>query len=418
MNSNDAERATLGAILLSGQRNLDSLGLAADDFYQPKHASVFGASERVVRAGNRPDLVSVRMAIGAKSPAFGPNDVGIFLAELTESCPVAGQLEFYAAAVGAASDRRGLWAITDRVRQMIEEGLETEDITDRMSKMLDQAPRRGGATSKSWAEINPRVVDHLERGVRRGLPTPWSDLNRHLTGLVGSRVYTVAARPGEGKSLVGQALAVHVAKNLGKPVLFASLEMSELDLGTRIYSDQASVPMSVLESRSAGPSHWDSIAQATRAMANMGLHINDQPEQSIAQIRSEARSIKDLGLVIVDYLQLVKPANPRADRREQVDQISRDLKLMAKDLDVPVVSLAQLNRNNQQRADKTPGLSDLRESGSIEQDSDIVILMQLTPETGELTAHIGKNRYGSKAPVALELWGHYARIIQAERQSA
>lgn len=404
-NANDAERALLGAILSRGLRNLEDLHLHPEDFYQPRHEAVYGAVERVVAAGNRPDAVAVRVALGQDTSA------GLFLAELMEACPVGAQVEYYAELVGNAADRRGMAVVRDHMDQMIQSGADPAEIQDQVTKELTAVPRRGGSVSRRWSDMDPSIIDHIEHGARRGIPTPWPALNKHLVGLVGSRMYTIAARPGEGKSLMGQALAVDAAINHRKRVLFASLEMSELDLGVRIYSDQANVPMHVLLSSHVPPHHWDAINKASNKLRGMGCHVNADPNQSVADIRAEARSMR-AEMIVVDYLQLVKPASKRGDRREQVDQIARDLKLLAKELDVPVVALAQLNRGSEQRADRTPAMSDLRESGAIEQDSDIVLLMQFQPETGELKVNIPKNRHGSKGPFTLELWGQYSRIVQ------
>ncbi len=413
MNADDAERAVLGSVL-SGWRDLDALHLRPEDFYQPRHEAIYEAVLRVRAAGGRPDMVTVRVALG-QHPSMRAVNPEVFLAELTEACPIAVQAPRYAAEVVAAADRRGIDALADRIKAMVADGLEPGDITDRTRKMLEKAPRRSGSASLAWAEIDPTVIDHIQNGARRGIPTPWPDMNRHLGGLVGSRLYVVAARPGQGKSLVGQALATDACLSQRRNVLFSSLEMSELDLGVRVYADQASVDLKYLLSGSATPAQWDQIQKASNNLRGMGCRVNANPNQTVADIRADARAIPNLDLVVVDYLQLVQPAagNKRRDRREEVDQIARDLKLLAKELDVPVVALAQLNRANQQRADKTPVLSDLRESGAIEQDADVVVLMDLTEETGELDAHVAKNRHGTKGHVALELWGHYARIVQS-----
>lgn len=419
MNANDAERAVLGAILSSGRRNLDDLHLRPEDFYQPQTAAVFDAIQRVIKSGNRPDAVTVRLALGA-DPAFREVNPELFLVNLIEACPMVMNADHYADLVTEAADRRGWWDHTETIRQMVAEGVDPATISERARKFLDQAPRRGGTSSRTWDEVDPRVIDYVERGARRGIPTPWPDMNRHLGGLVGSRMYTIAARPGEGKSLMAQAIGVHAAVRHNVPVLFASLEMSAIDLGVRIYADRAGVPLSALLAEDTAPSHWASLAEAREQLQGMGLHVNDNPYQSMSDIRAEARSIPGLGLVIIDYLQLVQAAagTKRQDRREQVDQIARDCKLLAKELDVPVVTLAQMNRNNQQRADKRPILADLRESGAIEQDSDIVILMQLDQETADLTAYVEKNRHGPKGPVYLQMRGHYARITQADGKAA
>jgi replicative DNA helicase len=417
VNADDAERAVLGAIL-SGWRNVDALQLRPEDFYQPRHEAIFEAIGRVRLAGGRPDMVTVRVALG-QHPTMRAVNPEVFLAELTEACPIVVQAPKYAALVAEAADRRGIEVVADRIKSMVADGLEPGDILDRSRKMLEHAPRRGGSASASWSDIDPQVIDHIEHGARRGLPTPWPDMNKHIVGLVGSRLYVVAARPGHGKSLVAQALATHTALNLGKSVLFASLEMSELDLGVRIYADQASVPLSSLLSGSATPSQWDEIRKASNLLRGMGCRVNANPTQTVADIRAEARTIPNLGLIVVDYLQLVQPAAGKTkDRREQVDQIARDLKLLAKEFDVPVVALAQLNRNNQQRAERKPVLADLRESGAIEQDADVVVLLDLVEETGELDTYVEKNRHGSKGKVSLELWGHYCRIVQADRSAA
>jgi replicative DNA helicase len=417
MNDLDAERAVLGAVL-SGWRNLDELNLRPEDFYQPRHEAVFDAALRVRQAGNRPDMVTVRTAIGPQHTNFRGTDVGVYLAELVEACPVVAAAGHYALMVAQAADRRGLQQVTDRMRQAIEAGKEPAEIATEAQKAIQAVTTRTGARSELWSDIDPDVIDHIEKGSRVGIPTPWPDVNHYIGGLVGSRLYTIAGRPGHGKSLVGQALAVNSSMTHNKGCLFASLEMSRLDLGIRIYADQAGIALGSLQSANLSTQQWAAVSKTSQRLAAMGLRISDDPSQTVAQIKSEAKGMKNLGIVVVDYLQLVTSSSKDRDRREQVDEISRNLKLMAKELDVPVVALAQLNRANQQRADHTPQISDLRESGSIEQDSDVVMLLNHDRDSGELKLDVAKNRFGGQGVVNLQMWGHYSRVVQADGISA
>lgn len=418
MNAHDAEKAVLGAIL-SGWQNIDELGLRGADFAEPKDEAVFDACVRVANAGNRPDPISVRMAIG-NHPSFGPIDVGIYLHELTQAVPLVASAGYYASLVGDAADRRALHAYADGVHQLAESDSDASDLIERARSMLDKAPSRKASDVQRWGDLLPQLTDTLERPTQRGIPTPWDDLNNTFYGLNPGWLYLVAARPAVGKSVFASNLAVHVAKTLNKPAIFVSLEMSSEDLGFRIIADQCSIPLQDILNRRMTDDQWAAYSSAVSEQADWPLFVVDDANLSMAQIRASVRSLarrQELGVVVVDYLQLIRP-NPKVQREQQVAEISRALKVLARDLKVPVVALTQLNRGPEQRTDKKPQLHDLRESGAQEQDADVVILLSKQEETPwERTVFVAKNRQGQQREVTLEFWGHYSRMCNSGTSS-
>jgi replicative DNA helicase len=259
-----------------------------------------------------------------------------------------------------------------------------------------------------------------------GLATPWSDLNACLNGgLRPGTVTVVGARPGMGKSIFVSNLCVHVAKG-GLGAQFVSLEMPENEVTDRIVSGMSSVSYSRILSHQLEDSDWARIETAVDKLTGFPLRIVDQPYVTLTGVRSLARSFKrkpaGLGVLAVDYLQLMQPGDTRMPRQEQVAGLSRGLKLLAKELGVPVVIAAQLNRGSEQRTDKKPTLSDLRESGAIEQDADHVMLLHRDDSDeariGEIDVLLVKNRGGPLATVTLCWAPHYQTIRSMAREDS
>ena len=414
MNPTEAEQALLGA-LINGYDSED-LSITGADFYDMNHQKVFDAVARVRKQGERPDLVKVRVKL--VKDRF-PTDVGVYLHDLVLSCPSTASAPYYAKVVADAADRRGLEAMSDKIRQLADTDREPSELIEDARALLDQAPRRERSLSKSWSQIAPKVIDRIEKGVTNGLPTPWPDLNEVLHGLVGGRLYIVAARPGGGKSVMGQNIATYIAGKTGKTAYIASMEMSEEDYGIRIVADKASVSLDALLSGRLDDLAWQKVARAQSELEQMPLHINDAFTQSISDIRSGARDVarkQELGVVIVDYLQQIKARDPKVPRHEQVAEISRALKSLARELNVPVIAMSQLNRASEGRADKVPTMADLRESGAQEADADVVLLLHREDkDSGEVKVIPDKNRWGTQRAITLQFWGHYARLASAAR---
>lgn len=408
----DAEKAVLGALISGYDEDLPLRGV---DFSQPAHEIVWDAVQKIRSHGERPDMVRVRAAI---AHARLPKDAGVFVAELVEACPLAASAPAYAQMVADAADRRGLSSMADRIRQLAESDRDPAEIIEDARALLDKAPRRIRDNGSDWDVIIPTVIDQIEQGATSGLSTPWPDMNDVLHGLVGGRMYLIAGRPGAGKSVMGQNIATHLAK-AGHGVYVASMEMTAAEYGIRIVSDQAGVTLNkILAGRDAvNDLEWHKISTAQRTLAGLPLRIQDHPHQTVAEIRAGAREMarqRGLGAVVIDYVQQIRPADSKLQRHEQVGEISRMLKVLARELDVPVLAMTQLNRSSLSRADKTPSAGDLRESGSLEADADVVlILYKEDPMSGEIKAIPDKNRWGAQTPVTLQFWGHYARLASS-----
>lgn len=401
----DVERAVLGAVLSPGWRGSASdLGLAASDFANPHMGTVWETIERV---GTEAHTVQTALR---ETPLRAD---GMMVVTLVGEACIPALVDSYVVKIQAAADRRGLMQYAQRVYQLAQsDSRDPEEVIDEARLMLEKAPRRSRGTLVPFADVLRRSVDRIENP-DTGAKWPW-DLNDMLVGLQAGRLYVVAARPGHGKTLVGQGLAVHFAR-LNRPVAVAMLEMPDDELGMRALSDAATVDIGSMYRGNVQEKSWTDIGAAVENMSDLPIFIDDTPTQTVGHIRRHAREVQrqhgSLGLIVVDYLQLISSRDKGMPRHEQVAEISRSLKLLARDLKVPVVAMAQLNRGPTSRTDKTPQLSDLRESGAIEADADVVIL--LWPDEKEqwiLNVTVGKQRHGPKGNRQLQMAGHFSRL--------
>jgi replicative DNA helicase len=269
------------------------------------------------------------------------------------------------------------------------------------------------------------TLDEIERisetgGVGTGIPTGFQQLDEITNGLHGGQMITVAGRPGSGKSTLALDFARSSAIKNRKPTVIFSLEMGKLEIMMRLFSAEASVALGTMRSGHMSDQDWSRLARRSSELADAPLFIDDSPNLTMMEIRAKARRLSqrhDLQMIVIDYLQLMVSNKRVESRQQEVSEFSRAIKLLAKELDVPVVCLSQLNRGPEQRTDKKPMLSDLRESGSIEQDSDVVLLVHrpdlYEPETeraGEADIIIAKHRNGPTATVPVAFQGRYSRF--------
>jgi replicative DNA helicase len=414
-NNVDAERALLQC-LLTGHPIVSDVAdmLQGRDFYQPRHEAIWDACMAVVARGDRVDPVTLPL------PATGRQYVMELVADSTV-VPV--QAPAYAQEVLDAALRRRVAEAGLMLRELADTTDDTAGMAAEAERVVAEATQQartaeGGTTVDDGLDA---AIDWLETPPI-GADTPWADVNRVTNGLLAGQMVTVAARPGHGKSLAAQNVGTFTALQ-GKPVHIATLEMSRNEYMTRMMCSLGRVNLGNALRREMSDHEWQRVADASQKMRGLPLYLDDRPGQSMAQIRAAARQTArrfggDLGLVAIDYAQLVRPADSRLPREQQVSQISRDTKLMAKEFGCPVMLLAQLNRGNTQRADHTPMPSDLRESGSLEQDSDQVWLLHRPDQygggedrLGELDLIVGKNRNGpAPTTVPLAFQGHYATI--------
>lgn len=413
----DAEVSLLGAAM-SGCRDLDDLLdlVAPADFYSLLHEEIWAAIGRVHAAGNAPDPVSVRVALDANPPK-GYDPLRLF--DMTQLCPSVASAGYYAEQVATASGLRRIQAAGAKVGQIGSTPGDLAEKREQARQVIDEATAGRNVTkARMLADVLPDVLEIAENGRAAMLGTGWPDIDRLIGGLAPGRLVVVGARPGVGKSLMGTNLALTLASRHHHAVLIASLEMPESEVGQRLLACHARVNLTGLMSGSTDPASWDRIAQHHASLLEMPITIDDAAEQTVTHIRRRARDVQrrrdDLALIVVDYLQLVKVSGATDNRAQALGEVSRGLKLLARETGACVVAMAQVNREAAKSG--VPKSSDLRESGSIEADADQVILLhQADDDIPELTVIIDKNRHGPKGQAALRIEGHYASLQSIAR---
>ena len=413
----DAERSVLGAMLLSTEAMAEVVELLdAEDFYRSAHGKIYQALRMLFGHGEPIDVIT---AVDALRRAGILEEVGgaLYLRDLIDEVPTPAGAPHYAKIVAdAALRRRLIGAAADIIDTAYEGATDADGIADGAEQRIyDVARREDTEDAAIVGDLINRAMSELESIQNResaytGLPTGFRDLDDLTSGLQPGNLVIIAARPGIGKS----SLAINIARNVAvtnEPVAVFSLEMSRYEIGMRLLCGEARVPWDRIRNKRVGPDDWIRVVQAGETLHEAPLHIVDAGNVNIVDIRAKARRMKTgrqgLSMIIVDYLQLMTSPNMRRpdNRQQEVAEISRSLKLLAKELSIPVVALSQLNRNPEARADKRPQLSDLRESGAIEQDSDIVLFIHrddLDPEKKrEAELILAKHRNGPTGNVRL-----------------
>jgi replicative DNA helicase len=410
-----AERATLGAMMMSERALADCLDmLTADDYWSPRNGWIFAAIRDLAATGGGVDFVTVQ----AELTRQGKPETGVYLLDVFEATPTSANATFYAEIVAdMALRRRAAEACQrgyERAWAMSQDGSASE-LVERIRADFDQV---AGSTRNAAEVVEAEALafDRLrayEEQEEPGLRTGFIDLDNALGGLGPGTLTVIGARPGVGKSVLASNVASNVAFG-GQGVAFFSLEMTRGELMDRMLASLGSVELSAIRSRKLSEHDWNRLSNAANKVKGLPLRIVDIPDIGVTGLRTIARDLtrtpRGLGLVVVDYLQLMRPADRRAPRQEQVAGLSRGLKLLAKELNVPVVALSQVNRGPEQRNDKRPTMSDLRESGGIEADADSVLLLHVDEEKAyEIEVIVGKHRHGAKGCVSLSWHPHYAR---------
>jgi replicative DNA helicase len=414
-----AERAVIGAVLYSGGRQLDALQLGAEDFFHGPHAELWTLMQQMRVAGDPVEATAV-LARSDRKTIHGP----ILQECVTAATPSPG---FYAEQLRGHTARRRIALAGARLQQLAETvaDYEVAELHELARGLVDEQTQTGDAHRGSVSLLDGLVAGFERWGVpdTNVLPTGWLDLDDKLNGgLRPGHLTVIGARPAVGKSLVATELAANVAAT-GVGTLFSSLEMSANEVVDRIAASRSRTALHALQSGHADEDQLDTLSRLLTRAAEWPLEIDDRAGVGVAAIRGRARDLtrrpRGLGLVIVDYLQLVTPTDRRAPREQQVASISRGLKLMAKDLQVPVVALSQVNRGPAGRENKRPTMSDLRESGSIEADADEIWLLHRDEErTGELEVNVAKNRHGTTGLVELGWHPYTARITNITYQGS
>lgn len=409
-----AELAVLGSILLTGGTALDDIDFTPSDYRSPAYEFAHRTMQDMKADGQPIDLLTVSSALSKAGERFDPT----MLHRAQEATPSAASVEHYAGIVTDAATLRRLQAAAGKVQAMASEGGDADEIVEAARREMDAAQSRSRSTPVQFvADTIEGTIDALDEEVT-STPTLWEGVNDVITGLRPGALYVVGARPSVGKSVVALQLAQALLQK--GSVAFVSLEMSTNDLTTRLLSNELRIGMDKLTTHNLDAQDWAKITDWVQNRRHVPLAINDNSGSSLTDIKKFARNVnrrKPLAGVIVDYLQLMsQPPGDKRPRHEFVADMSRQLKILAMDMQVPVIALSQLNRSSEAREDKRPGLHDLRESGAIEQDADVVILLHreiMGDKTDEITFSIAKNRHGRTAPVNLAFAGHWSMVRDA-----
>ena len=423
-----AEQSVLGGMMLSKDAIADVVEiLRGRDFYRPAHETIYESLLDLYGRGEPVDAVTVSAEL-TKRGEIARIGGAPYLHTLISSVPTAANASYYAKIVQERAIMRRLVEAGTKIVQLgySNEGDVDEVVDSAQAEIFQVTERR---VSEDYLPLNALLestLDEIEsigsRGGRMsGVPTGFTDLDELTNGLHGGQMIVLAARPAIGKSTLGLDLARAASIKHGLTSVIFSLEMGRNEITMRMLSAESRVPLHHMRSGTMGEEEWGRLARRMGEISNAPLFIDDSPNMTMMEIRAKCRRLKqrhDLRLVIIDYLQLMSSGKKVESRQQEVSEFSRQLKLLAKELDVPVVAISQLNRGPEQRTDKKPMLSDLRESGSIEQDADMVILLHREdaydrehPRQGEADLIVAKHRNGQTKTVVVAFQGHYSRFV-------
>ncbi|MEY9859975.1 replicative DNA helicase [Catenulispora sp. GAS73] len=428
-----AEQSVLGGMLLSKDAIAEVIEvIKAVDFYKPAHEAVFGAILELYGRGEPADPVTVAALLTKKGDI---NRIGgaPYLHTLINSVPTAANAGYYAEIVKERAVLRRLVEAGTRIVQMgySTDGSDVEQIVDAaQQEMYNVTDARTSEDFVPLADAMEGALDEIESisnrsGQMTGVPTGFHDLDALTNGLHPGQMVIIAARPAIGKSTLGLDLARSCSIKNGLSCVIFSLEMGRNEIIMRLLSAEARVALHHMRSGTMTDEDWARLARRMGPVSEAPLFIDDSPNMSMMEIRAKARRLKqrhDLQLVIIDYMQLMQHSSSNSkrpdNRQQEVSEISRSLKLLAKELEVPVIAISQLNRGPEQRTDKRPMMSDLRESGSLEQDADVIILLHRedayereSPRAGEADLIVAKHRNGPTANITVAFQGHYSRFV-------
>ena len=435
----EAETSVLGAILLAEQ-GLDSVlidtRLRAEDFYRPRHQRIFGAMRRLKekRDPEAVDAVTVCDELaraGELEEAGGP----AYIHSLPSMVPAAGNVRHYARIVKQHALLRKLLDAARSTQDDVyaHQGPVQELIDQVESRFYNVAHEDRTGDLRSIEDVLHDELDKLEMVSRQGIaltgtPSGFKDLDDLTGGFQPGNLIVLAARPSMGKSALVTNIAENAAIDHDRPVALFSLEMSETELAQRFIASQAKLNGDDLRKGRVKPDRWPKVVKATEKLAGSPLYVDDTSDIGILEVRAKARRLharRELGLLIVDYLQLMRPEDSSASRVEQIGQISRGLKILARELNIPVIAVSQLSRAVEARPDKRPLLSDLRESGQIEQDADVVMFIYRdeyynrdSERPGEADVICAKHRNGPVGDVVLTFLSRYPKFANLYRDHA
>ncbi|WP_308806573.1 replicative DNA helicase [Actinotignum urinale] len=425
----EAEIATLGAMMLSKDAITDAVEiLTADDFYRPAHATIFSIILDLFGRSEPADPITVSAEL-KKNGDLERVGGDTYLHTLIATVPTVTNAEHYAQIVREQAQLRRLVEVGTRIAQLgyTTDGADVAGLINMaQSEVFNMSNSRESAEYSSLRDLLPSVLEELQKNEARGdnvegVSTGFVALDDKLNGLREGQMIIVAARPGAGKSTLAMDFCRNAAVHEGKPCLYFSLEMNRTELAMRLLAAEASVFQDRMIKGEMEQKDWERMVKAMERVEKAPLLVDDSPNLTLGEIRAKTRRLKqqhDIQLVVIDYLQLLSSGGRTPESRQQeVSEFSRSIKLLAKELEIPIVAVAQLNRDSERRNDKRPQVSDLRESGSLEQDADVVLLIhredmysQDDDVKGMAEIIVGKQRSGPTGSIQVAFQGHYARF--------
>jgi replicative DNA helicase len=428
----EAEQSVIGAIFLEPQALITAAEiLQYEDFYRVAHQKIFQTMNRLSDQGKPIDVVTVTEELSSKKEL---EDVGglSYLTEIANSVPTAANIAHYARIVEEKALLRRLIRVATNI---VEDGFTREDevealLSEAEKKMMEVSNRKNAGDFRHIKDVLVQTYDNIEllharKGDITGVPTGFRDLDKITAGFQRNDLIIVAARPSVGKTAFALNVAQNVATKTEENVAIFSLEMGAEQLVMRMLCAEGNIDAQVLRTGALTAEDWRKLTMAMGSLSNAGIFIDDTPGIRINEIRSKCRRLKQefgLGMIMIDYLQLiVGSSNGQENRQQEVSEISRSLKSLARELQVPVIALSQLSRGVEQRQDKRPMMSDLRESGSIEQDADIVSFLyredyydKETENQNMIEIIIAKQRNGPTGTVTLAFVKEFNKFVNID----
>ncbi len=421
-----AEQSVLGGMLLSKDAIADVIEIIRErDFYRPAHELIYDAVLDLYSRGEPADAVTVSAELTKRGDIARAGGAP-YLHTLISSVPTAANAGYYAKIVREHAIMRRLVEAGTKIVQLgyTSEGEVDEMVDKAQAEVYAVTERR---TSEDYIQLStllPQALDEIDaiaKGIGvEGVRSGFKDLDALTHGFHPGNMIVLAARPAMGKSTLGLDIARHASIHNGLTSVIFSLEMSKSEITMRMLASEARVGLNNIRAGTLSDDEWSRLARRMGEISEAPMFIDDSPNLSMMEIRAKARRLKqrhNLKIIVIDYLQLMSSGKKVENRQQEVSDFSRQLKLMAKELNIPVIAISQLNRSPEQRSDKKPMLSDLRESGSIEQDADVVILLHRDDmydqqnRSGEADLIVAKHRNGPTRTITISAQLHYARFV-------
>ncbi len=420
-----AEQSVLGGMLLSKDAISEVVEILRErDFYRPAHELIYDAIIDLYSRGEPADPVTVSAELTKRGDLTRAGGAP-YLHTLISSVPTAANASYYAKIIRERAIMRRLVEAGTKIVQLgyTVEGEVDDAVNAAQAEVHAVTERRSAEDYIQLSELLPAAFDEIEKissGVMgEGVKSGFKDLDALTHGFHPGNMIVLAARPAVGKSTLGLDIARYASIHKGDTSVIFSLEMSRSEITMRMLSAEARVPLNNIRAGSLTDEEWARMARRMGEISEAPMFIDDSPNLSLMEIRAKARRLKqrhNLKLIVIDYLQLMTSGKRVENRQQEVSEFSRQLKLLAKELNVPVIAISQLNRSPEQRSDKKPMLSDLRESGSIEQDADVVILLHRDDlydqqnRSGEADLIVAKHRNGPTRTITVSAQLHFARF--------